>query len=235
MTGRCLKSYNADNQSCVDTGFAYNLLCNFANSLMSVESSPLSYMKLIRTVLFLSILCASSAISAQSGSIAPSDSISPLDSADYRLPTLTTDPVIDSIIALGKTLLYKPYRYRGSLPWQMDCSGYLKYIYGEFGFKLPHSSSAIGLVVREIDIREVRKGDFLFFKGRSTSSPYIGHVAMVIDVNEDGSLLMMHSTVRRGIIIEKYPSDYYYVPRFVKAGRLPALETGTNAVLPVSR
>jgi hypothetical protein len=124
---------------------------------------------------------------------------------------------IDSIIAFGKTLLGKPYRYRVEPGWQLDCSGYISYIFSKFGYTLPHSSSAISGVVNEIDISQVRKGDLLFFKGRNIRSSAVGHISMVISLNDSG-LQMMHSA-RRGIIIDQYPEISYYRARFIKAGR----------------
>ena len=39
-----------------------------------------------------------------------------------------TGDLVQDLITLGRKFLGKPYRYRGSLPWAMDCSGYVRYL-----------------------------------------------------------------------------------------------------------
>ena len=56
----------------------------------------------------------------------------------------TNTPEIDSIIDFGKTFLNKPYRYKGPSSWEMDCSGYIAFIFAEFGYQIPHSSISLG-------------------------------------------------------------------------------------------
>lgn len=125
---------------------------------------------------------------------------------------------IDSIISFGKNLLGKPYRYKTSSGDILDCSGFLSYIFNEKNYKIPRNSGAIFNFSKQIEIEEVRKGDMLFFKGRNINNPQIGHVCLVVDVNERGPVIM-HSS-RRGVIIEEYTLAYYKT-RFLKAGRLP--------------
>lgn len=81
-----------------------------------------------------------------------------------------------------------------------------------------HNSGAIFKISKQIEIEDVRKGDMLFFKGRNINNPQIGHVCLVVDVNEHGPVIM-HSS-RRGVVIEEYKLAYYKT-RFLKAGRLP--------------
>lgn len=135
--------------------------------------------------------------------------------------SLAPDPLvmhIDSIIDFGRTLLGKPYRYRGAAPWPMDCSGYMNHIFNNFGYKLPRSSREIASALPEVPRNEVRKGDMLFFRGRNSGNPVVGHVGIVVDVTPDG-ILMLHSSTSRGIIIENISSVDYYKRRWVKVGR----------------
>ena len=126
---------------------------------------------------------------------------------------------LDSIISLGKTFLGKPYRYIGPSPRPMDCSGYLSYIFGEYEVFIPHVSGDIGLLVKTIDLSELKKGDFLFFKGSDINSTRIGHVALVIEVTKE-TVMIMHSTVSGGIMVQDYNTSTYFKKRFIKAGRL---------------
>lgn len=125
---------------------------------------------------------------------------------------------VDSVIRLGETYLGKPYRYKGDAPWSLDCSGFISFIYSEFGVRLPKSATAMEGSVQKIDFKMVAKGDILFFKGRDINSKSVGHVALVVDVQENG-VEIMHSC-NRGILVEKYPGLDYYNRRFLFAGRI---------------
>jgi len=128
------------------------------------------------------------------------------------------EPVIDSVINFGKKFLGLRYKYRGQTPAGFDCSGYVSYIFGKFGYKFPHSSSAISTLGKKVELKEARKGDFIFFKGRSRKSSTVGHVALIIEA-DSGQVTMMHSTCMSGVIIEKYNTSPYYTSRYVMCKR----------------
>jgi poly-gamma-glutamate capsule biosynthesis protein CapA/YwtB (metallophosphatase superfamily) len=130
--------------------------------------------------------------------------------------------VIDSIIMYGKTFLGKPYQFQTEDKKMLDCSGFVSYIFRPFGFKVPTAATAIADVVNKISLDKIKKGDFLFFKGRDKSKSSVGHISMVIS-DTLGKIKMMHSC-SRGIIIENYNRNSYYTERFLFAGRLPAFE-----------
>ena len=136
-------------------------------------------------------------------------------------PTLTKKQLIDSIIEVGKQFLGKPYRYKSESTPMLDCSGFICHIYDHLDLKLSRSSASQAVQTRRIDFADVQPGDLLFFKGRNISSSAVGHVSMVIEVNDNG-LKMMHSC-RRGVIIDDYPMSYYK-ERFLFAGRLKEMD-----------
>ena len=127
---------------------------------------------------------------------------------------------IDSLIAFGKTFVGLPYRSKvEGVAQLMDCSGYVGMLFQTFGVTLPRSSAEIADVTKKIPLNEAQAGDFIFFKGRNVNQNRVGHVALIIE-NDNGNLLMMHSSVAKGITIDSYPDTYYYCKRFVKVGRL---------------
>lgn len=135
----------------------------------------------------------------------------PIDNNHYY------NPIIDSIINLGKKYLNKPYRYKENNNWTFDCSGFLSFLFYSYGYEIPRSSSEISNKVKTISINESKKGDVLLFKGRDITKNRVGHVALVIE-NDNGNIKMLHSC-RRGIKIDDYPDSGYYLKRFIKAGR----------------
>jgi cell wall-associated NlpC family hydrolase len=132
---------------------------------------------------------------------------------------------VDSIIAYGKKYLGKPYLYKPAEGRVFDCSGFIGYIYGTYGFNLPRSSASIASVSKKVGQSEITRGDLLFFKGRNLQSERVGHVAMVVSV--DGNDIEMMHSCSSGIVIERYNSSNYYASRFLFAGRLPQLTAPT--------
>ena len=137
-----------------------------------------------------------------------------------------TGDLVQDLITLGRKFLGKPYRYRGSLPWAMDCSGYVRYLFSCFGINLSGSSADLAKVTRTV--QNPRPGDLLFFKGRNRRSDRIGHVALVVKV-QGSRITMMHSTNSRGIVQEELQSSAYFSSRYIRAGRVPYLERTYSA------
>ncbi len=133
--------------------------------------------------------------------------------------------ITDLVIEYGKSFVGKPYCYKGPSAWKMDCSGYLSHLYSTHNIFIPHSAAAIAKTVVEVNFTSIKKGDFLFFKGRDITSSSVGHVSLVIE-SDNGILTIMHSC-KRGILIEQYGELNYYKQRFLFAGRLP-LQNKTN-------
>jgi murein DD-endopeptidase / murein LD-carboxypeptidase len=127
--------------------------------------------------------------------------------------------VIDSVITFGKKFLGLRYKSGGSTPSGFDCSGYVSYIFKKFGYTLPHSSSAMSTIGEKIDIKKAKPGDLICFKGRSTKSNRVGHVALIIHA-DSGQITMIHSCCQRGVYIEKYNNSPYYTRRFVMCRRV---------------
>ncbi len=131
----------------------------------------------------------------------------------------TINEYVDEIIKFSKKFLGTPYRYAGSTPSGFDCSGFINYVMGNFGFQLSRSSPGIAEFGKTVKIAELQPGDLMFFKGRSVNSTSVGHVAMVVEVN-NGVIKFIHSSTSRGVVIDTFNGSQYYVPRYLKAKRL---------------
>lgn len=109
------------------------------------------------------------------------------------------------------------YKYGGTTKKGMDCSGLVTTAFSSEGISLPRSSSDIALSGDWIDIKEVQKGDLLFF-ATSKKSRNINHVALVTHVNE-GQVEFIHATTSAGVIVSSLAERYWYFA-FVQARRV---------------
>lgn len=126
---------------------------------------------------------------------------------------------VDELISFAKRFLGTPYRYAGSTPSGFDCSGFINYIFGNFGFELTRSSYGLAEFGETVKLADIQPGDLMFFKGRNVNSSQVGHVAMVIEVSPD-AIKFIHSSSSRGVVIDNFKTSKYYIPRFIKAKRL---------------
>lgn len=129
------------------------------------------------------------------------------------------NPEVDNMLNFAKRFLGVPYRWGGTTPSGFDCSGFIYYIMGNFGFTIVRTSFSMSEMGRTVKLSEAKKGDLMFFKGRSLSSSRVGHVGMVYDVRKDG-VYIIHSSSSRGVVIENFSKSRYLIPRYLKLKRL---------------
>jgi cell wall-associated NlpC family hydrolase len=184
----------------------------------------------LKTYIFsIAVFLTSNAIQAQTatGSLPQKSQVSPdtlsKQAASSATSALDTAPKInkqvEEIIQFAKKFLGTPYHYAGSTPSGFDCSGFIYYVMGNFGMRLSRSSPGLAEFGKTVKLSELQPGDLMFFKGRSTRTAGVGHVAMVVEVKE-GVIKFIHSSTSRGVIIDTFNNSGYYVPRYLKSKRL---------------
>lgn len=125
---------------------------------------------------------------------------------------------VNSIISFAKTFLGTPYKWGGTTPSGFDCSGFINYIFGNFGFQLTRTSYNLAELGETIKLADVQPGDLMFFRGSSNSGG-VGHVAMVIEVTPD-AINFIHSSTNKGVTINNFKTSKYYISHYVKTKRL---------------
>ncbi len=142
-----------------------------------------------------------------------------LDEAPESFDTSYNDVLAGEVIDYAESYLGRPYVYGAKGPNAFDCSGFTSYIFKKLDIDLSPSSRLQYTQGRHITLDEVRPGDLLFFAGRRGGKT-VGHVAMAVDVNEDGTVKFIHASIKKGISYANYPDGGYYSKRFIGARRV---------------
>jgi cell wall-associated NlpC family hydrolase len=69
------------------------------------------------------------------------------------------------VAAVGQEYLGTPYVYGGADPSGFDCSGFIKFVYAQFGIALPHSVSGQAAAGTRISEADARPGDIVIMSG----------------------------------------------------------------------
>ncbi len=120
---------------------------------------------------------------------------------------------------LKKAISFKgtPFKFGGESKDGMDCSGVVFASYKEIGLTLPRSSRNMFYEGVEVNLKEVDKGDLLFFDVK-TFNDKVNHVGMVTSVN-DYEVNFIHSTDLKGVIITSI-NESDWKKAFIKAKRI---------------
>lgn len=126
----------------------------------------------------------------------------------------------DSLVAFGKSLVGTPYLYASSDPAMgFDCSGFITYVFNHFNIAVPRSSVDFTNVGFEIPREVASPGDLILFTGTDSTIKTVGHMG-IVESNEHGNLLFLHSTSGKAYGVTISPLKGYYETRFVKVTRV---------------
>ena len=129
----------------------------------------------------------------------------------------TVDSTINYIIDYAKQFDGVKYKYGGTTKKGMDCSGLVTTAFKSEKILLPRSTGDLALEGNWIDIKEVQKGDLLFF-ATEKNSRNVNHVGLVTD-SRPGYVEFIHATTSAGVIISNLAERYWYFA-FVQARRI---------------
>ena len=129
-------------------------------------------------------------------------------SSDYI--TITTEPASggtsdlgEQVVELAKQYLGTPYVMGGNGPSSFDCSGFVKYVYAQFGYTLNRTATDQLQNGVSISRDELQPGDLVFFK-YNTSKP-VSHVGIYIGGGE-----FIHASTNRYMVqIDQMNSGHY--------------------------
>ena len=101
-----------------------------------------------------------------------------------KIPEVANPAV--QLMDFAKSMMGTPYRYASSNPDRgFDCSGFVNYVFKNFGFKVPRSSPEFARAGVPVKLNEAKVGDVLIFTGSNPRVRKIGHVGIISSI-EDG-------------------------------------------------
>lgn len=121
-----------------------------------------------------------------------------------------TNKKTEQIVNFSYKYIGTPYRYGGTTPRGFDCSGFVQFVYNQYNYKLPRSTSDQSNVGEKIkDPKKMRQGDLVFYKGSNKRKKNAGHVGIIVSADGKGNFRFIHASSSRGIVISSSTETYY--------------------------
>ncbi|WP_426624942.1 C40 family peptidase [Leifsonia sp. McL0607] len=106
---------------------------------------------------------------------------------------------LSQVFSVAQQYIGVPYVYGGATPAGFDCSGYVMYVYAQFGISLPHSVSGQAAMGKRISIQDAQPGDIVIMPGHDGF--YAGN-GNIMDAPDSGRSISIRPI---------WTSDYYIV------------------------
>ncbi|RZL09919.1 MAG: NlpC/P60 family protein [Pedobacter sp.] len=123
----------------------------------------------------------------------------------------------DRILEFAKTMLGVRYRVASSSPKKgFDCSGFVNYVFSNFGFKVPRSSRDFAASGETRKLEDAKIGDVILFTGTNSRNRTPGHVGIIYSIDND-EVKFIHSSSgnAKGVTISSL-DEGFYKKRFMK-------------------
>ncbi|NMP23625.1 peptidoglycan-binding protein [Sulfobacillus harzensis] len=115
----------------------------------------------------------------------------------------TTSPTADAIVGLALKYRGAAYVYGGASPQTgFDCSGFVQWVYGQFGISLPRTSYAQWNVGTHVAYDNLQPGDLVFF---TTEGVFANHVGIYIG---NGNFISA-ATPGQGVVVQSLSDPYF--------------------------
>lgn len=209
------------------------LLCGILSPLMtSAKSLPKAHLNIARTETELNSQDPSASFLAMATNQARQHS--PFAQMPDILEETATvsDGSAAKVIDYASRFLGTRYVLGAMGPKAFDCSGFIGYVYRNFGVTLDRTSRQQYLQGEKVNLSNLQPGDLLFFSSRSSGRGRVGHVAMVTEVNPDGTCKFIHASSGKGrVVYQNFPDNGYYERNFVGARRIIGTSLAQNSTL----
>jgi cell wall-associated NlpC family hydrolase len=146
---------------------------------------------------------AAAKVSAARATTTASYSYSGETAADYvanpKYPTFS----LAQVASVAQQYIGTPYVFGGATPAGFDCSGFVMYVYAQFGISLQHSVPLEDAAGTTIPVSEAQPGDVVVFDNEAHDGFYMGN-GMILDAPKPGGF----------VSIRKIWDQPYHIVRF---------------------
>jgi cell wall-associated NlpC family hydrolase len=129
-----------------------------------------------------------------------------LASTKSKTPHFNSGSKRDSIRYFADICIGTPYKWAGESLQGFDCSGFVKYLYGKVGIKLPHNANKISYLGKEVSERNAQTGDVVLFGSKSKKGHHASHAGVIYENN--GEIKVVHS-ISKGVHITTDYNAYW--------------------------
>jgi cell wall-associated NlpC family hydrolase len=127
-------------------------------------------------------------------------------------PAAATPPSDSAIVRTALEYLGTPYVLGGTTPSGFDCSGFVWFVYRQFGVELPRNVATQAGAGRHVEREDIQPGDLVFF---STTGPGFTHVG--IATSRDA---FVHAPNSRSVVRVEPLTSPYWSQRYAGARRI---------------
>ncbi len=139
------------------------------------------------------------------------------DKADNPSKVIDYSTAATKVVDNAKQFDGVRYKYGGTTKKGMDCSGLVYTSFSKENISLPRTTKDLAKTGEWIDVKEVQKGDLLFFATKKNSRN-VNHVGIVTN-SRVGNVNFIHASTSNGVMISNLAERYWYFA-FVQARRV---------------
>ncbi|WP_051530004.1 C40 family peptidase [Anoxybacteroides tepidamans] len=114
--------------------------------------------------------------------------------------TFAAEPKKD-IVEFSKQYIGVPYKWGGTTPKGFDCSGFVTYVYREFGVNLPRTAEEQYKKGKKVEKGKLAVGDLVFF---ATYKKTASHAGIYIGDNQ-----FIHASSSKGVTVSALDEKYW--------------------------
>ena len=172
---------------------------------------PSSVLSFVQKMVICCVAVLTMSLSATAASAAPLDTPIPHLAASSSQAVTKPDPGAE-LADFAQQYVGTPYRWGGASPAGFDCTGFVMWVYSQFGVSMPHNEAGQMASGERVSADDLQPGDVLIFA--NTYRAGLSHTGIYVGDGE-----FVHAADERHGVTVSALWDSYWGPRLVGATR----------------